>query len=344
VYNEKDGFIGRREFAVPTIKDIAEMANVSRTTVSRVLNNSGYVSEEVRKRILKIIEETGYVPSEHAKSLRTKRTKVIGVILPKISTETSSRLVSGIDEVLAEKGYQILLANTNLEKEKEIEYINLLKVRQVDGIILVATNINDDLVRVIHQLNIPLVVVGQEIPGVSNVLYDDYNVAREITSLFIKRGHKKIAFIGVDESDRAVGYLRKKGYLDVMAEHGLPVENEWVQKGVFDIESGYEAMKRIMENAKNRPTATFAVTDRLAIGAMKYLKEKGYSLPEEMALAGIGASEISNYVTPTLTTVDYLNKEAGREAAKLILNNILQNDKSIKKITLNYRLLIRDSI
>jgi LacI family transcriptional regulator, sucrose operon repressor len=329
---------------MPTIKEIAEMAKVSRTTVSRVINNSGYVSEEVRKRILKIIEETGYVPSEHAKSLRTKRTKVIGVILPKISTETSSRIVSGIDEVLSENGYQILLANTNLKKEKEIEYINLLKVRQVDGIIFTATNMNENLVKQIHQLNIPIVVIGQEIPDVTAVVYDDYHAARDITSMFIKKGHKNIAFIGVDESDRAVGFLRKKGYLDVMQEHGFLIENEWIQKGVFDIQSGYKAMKRIMENSINRPTATFAVTDRLAIGAMQYLKEKGFSIPDEMALAGIGASEISNYVTPTLTTVDYLNENAGREAAKLILDKILEKDSSTKKITLDYRLIIRDSV
>ncbi|MDQ0163170.1 LacI family DNA-binding transcriptional regulator [Aeribacillus alveayuensis] len=329
---------------MPTIKDIAEMANVSRTTVSRVLNNSGYVSDEVRKRILKIIEETGYVPSEHAKSLRTKKTKAIGVILPKISTETSSRLVSGIDEVLAEKGYQILLANTNLNKEKEIEFINLLKSRQVDGIILTATNINDELINEIKRVSMPFVVIGQEIPGVSNVLYDDYHAARAIISLFIEKGHQKIAFIGVDESDRAVGYWRKKGYLDVMKEHGYSVEPEWVQKGIFDIQSGYDAMKRIMEQSKIRPTATFAVTDRLAIGAMQYLKEKGYAIPADMALAGIGASEISHYVSPSLTTVDYLNEEAGKAAAKLILDKILKNDSSIKKITLNYRLLIRDSV
>src|SRR4051794_22260656 len=112
-----------------TINEIAQRANVSRTTVSRVINNSGYVSEEVKRRVSKVIEETGYVPSENAKSLRTKKTKVIGVILPKISTDTSSRLVKGLDEIFAKEGYQILLANTNLVPEKEIEYLRLLKSR-----------------------------------------------------------------------------------------------------------------------------------------------------------------------------------------------------------------------
>lgn len=149
-----------------TIKQIAEMAEVSRSTVSRFLNNSGYVSEEAGKRIDKVIKETGYIPSEHAKSLRTKKTKVIGVILPTIHTETSSKIVSGIDRELAKQGYQILLANTNLDKEKEMEYLNLLKVRQVDGIILVATNTEAPLIKRIKELNIPVVAIGQELKGI----------------------------------------------------------------------------------------------------------------------------------------------------------------------------------
>ncbi|MDL4843144.1 LacI family DNA-binding transcriptional regulator [Aquibacillus rhizosphaerae] len=327
-----------------TIKEIASMANVSRTTVSRVLNNSGYVSEEVRKRIIKVIEETGYVPSQQAKSLRTKKTKVIGVILPTIKTETSGRLVAGMDDELSEAGYQILLANTNHEKQKEIEFLQLLKVRQVDGIILAATNVNDLLVEKIKQLDIPFVAIGQEISDVSNILYDDYQAAKDITSLFINKGHQQIGFIGVDESDLAVGMWRKKGFFDQMEEKGLSVEEAWVEQGVFNIQSGYEAMSRIIQNSNQTPTAVFAVTDRLAIGAIRWLNEHSYAIPSDMAIAGVGASELSNYITPPLTTVDYENEKAGKEAAKLILRQIEKNNKVIEKITLNYRLLERDSV
>lgn len=329
---------------MPTIKEIAAMANVSRTTVSRVLNDSGYVKEEVRKRVLKVIEETGYIPSQHAKSLRTKKTKVIGVILPTIRTETSGRLVSGIDEELTENGYQILLANTNLDRQKEIDYIHLLKVRQVDGIILAATNVNPSLVEAIKELEIPFVAIGQEIEGVSNVLYDDYHAAKEMTSLLIEKGHRQIGFIGVDESDRAVGYLRKKGYMDGMAEHQLTIEKEWMQKGIFNIESGRTAMQAISEKSAVMPTAVFAVTDRLAIGALQYLISQGIRVPEEVAIAGIGAAEISQYVQPNLTTVDYRNENAGRKAAQLILEQILNPEKKLKKVVLDYRLLLRDSV
>lgn len=327
-----------------TINEIAKRANVSRTTVSRVINSTGYVSEEVKRKVLKVIEETGYVPSEHAKSLRTKKTKVIGVVLPKISTETSSRLVRGLDEVFAKAGYQILLTNTNLEPEKEIEYLKLLKSRHVDGIILSATNINEKLVEEISQLKIPFVTVGQSVSGVTNVLFDDYQASKDMVHLLIEKGYENIAFIGVDEKDHAVGYLRKLGYLDAMKEMGLPIEASWIQKGVFDVDSGYECMKSIMNHSKQKPTAILAVTDRLAIGALQFIKERGLTVPDDMAVAGMGASELSRFISPPLTTIEFSMKEAGREAANLLLEQIKgkSSQEVCKKI--NHRLIERTSI
>jgi LacI family transcriptional regulator, sucrose operon repressor len=326
-----------------TIKEIAEMAGVSRTTVSRVLNNSGYVSEDARKRVEQVIEETSYVPSEHAKSLRTKKTKVIGVILPTIQTETPSRIVTGIGKELAKSGYQILLANTNLDKEKEFEYLDLLKMRQVDGIILIATNTEAKLMEKIKEVNIPVVIVGQEVKDIMYVTYDDYHAAYDLTSFFVDKGHSKIAFIGVDETDRSVGYLRKKGYLDAMKVNDLAVDAAWLQTGIFDIDSGREAMMKILETASESPTAIIAVTDRLAIGAMSYLKEKGIRIPDEIALAGFGASEMGKYMEPPLTTIDYQNEKAGEQAAKQLLAKLGSKNYQ-KQIVLDYLLIIRESV
>lgn len=303
-----------------TINDIAKMANVSRTTVSRVLNNSGYASEEVRKRILRIVEETGYMPSVSAKSLRTKKSGVIGVILPKISTETASRVVGGINEVLSKENFQILLTDTELDKEKEIEYVRLLKSRQVDGIILLSTNVNDRLIQAISETNLPFISLGQELPGFPSVVYDDYNAAVDMTNMLIQNGYQRIAFIGVGEDDPAVGGLRKQAYVDTLEENGFSMDERLVAVGDFSIESGYEGMKAILKQCgKNIPDAVFVVTDRMAIGAMEYLKEQGYGIPEDIAVAGIGASALSKYVTPSLTTVEYHNKEAGRKAAEFLL-------------------------
>jgi LacI family transcriptional regulator, sucrose operon repressor len=329
---------------VITIKEVAKRANVSSATVSRMLNDSGYVSEEARERILKVIEETGYVPSENAKSLRTKKTKVIGVILPKLGSETTSRMVNGLDRVLAAEGYQLLLANTNLSADKEIEFLKLLKSRDVEGIILSATNTSEQLVEEIQKLKIPFVVVGQDMPDTPSVVFNEVMATQDMIEYLIEKGHEKVAFIGVSESDRAVGLLRKKGYLAAMKKHGLPIEEHWIQTAFFDVESGYQAMKNMMEKSAKRPTAVFAVTDRLAIGAMNYIKEAGLRIPEDMALAGVGASELSQYVTPSLTTVDFQYNKAGQEAANLILSLINQKNIPTSKIVLDYGLVKKDSV
>jgi LacI family transcriptional regulator, sucrose operon repressor len=327
-----------------TIKEVAKRANVSSATVSRMLNDSGYVSEEARERILKVIKETGYVPSENAKSLRTKKTKVIGVILPKLGSETTSRMVNGLDRVLAAEGYQLLLANTNLSAEKEIEFLKLLKSRDVEGIILSATNTNEQLVEEIQKLKMPFVVVGQDMPDTPSVVFNEIMATQDMIEYLIEKGHEKVAFIGVSESDRAVGLMRKKGYLAAMEKHGFSIEEHWIQTAFFDVESGYRAMKNMMEKSAQCPTAVFAVTDRLAIGAMNYIKEAGLRIPEDMALAGVGASELSQYVTPSLTTVDFQYNKAGQEAANLILSLINQKNFPTSKIVLDYGLVKKDSV
>ncbi|QKG83272.1 LacI family transcriptional regulator [Kroppenstedtia pulmonis] len=326
-----------------TIKEIAKLANVSSSTVSRVLND-GYVSDEVRQRVLKIIEETGYVPSEHAKSLRTKRTKVIGVILPRLSTETSIRIVNALNDELAREGYQMILTNTNLKQEKEIENLNLLKSRQVDGIILLATNINDRLIHEIKQLHIPLIVIGQEIPNVSIIINDDYQAAREMTERLIHKGYEQIGFIGVTEEDHAVGYLRKQGYVDALKEHQLEIREEWMAEATFDFESGYQAMKEIREGSRIMPTAVFAVTDNIAIGAMQYLKEEHFLVPDDIALVGTGNSNMAKYIDPPLSTIDFLNEKTGQEAARMILQHIRNPSIKHQKKVMEYRLIERNSV
>jgi len=319
------------------------MANVSRTTVSRVINNNGYVSEEARKRVLEVIKKTGYVPSQHAKSLRTKKSKVIGVIIPRINTETSSKVVQGIDQALMEKGYHILLMNTNLDRDKEIEFLKLLQSRQVEGIILLATNNDHRLATEIKKINIPVIVVGQELPDVPNIVFNDYEAAKYLTNYLIDKGRKNIAFIGVDEKDHAVGVLRKKGYMDALKEKLIPIEESIIRTATFSIESGYATMKTLFESSVTID-AVFTATDRLAVGAIQYLKENNILIPEQVCIAGIGASDLSKYISPSLTTIEYEYSKAGETAGKLMLNMIENDKKDVIKSVLNYRIIERDSV
>ena len=153
------------------IIDIAKLAGVSKSTVSRYLNN-GYVSVESREKIKKVLEETGFTPQRQAKGMRTKKTNLIGVIVPKISSETPARVVEGITEVLSPNGYDILIANTNLSIEKELEYLNIFKSNQVDGIIFMATKVTDKHIEVIRDLEVPIVVVAQDIEKFPSVYFD----------------------------------------------------------------------------------------------------------------------------------------------------------------------------
>ncbi|SES12078.1 transcriptional regulator, LacI family [Gracilibacillus ureilyticus] len=326
-----------------TINDIAKLAEVSRSTVSRYLNSNGYVSEEAKKRIMKVIEETGYMPSQSAKSLRTKKTGVIGVILPKISTETASRVVSGINKVLQQNDYQMLLTTTSQEHKKEIEFIRLLQSRNVDGILLLATNTEKPLIDAIGNATVPIVALGQDIPTISSVIYPDYLATGEMIEYMIQKGYQHIGFIGVEEYDPAVGIERKRAFVDTLTKHQLKVNKDWIMQGDFSIESGYNSMKSIINSGSDRPDAVFAVTDQIAVGAMQFLKEQQIQIPNDIAIAATGASRLAQYIEPSLTVIDFLNEEAGAIAAELLIEE-LTGTKAIKKIIHDYRLLVRNSV
>ncbi|SFL56157.1 transcriptional regulator, LacI family [Gracilibacillus orientalis] len=325
-----------------TINDIAKLANVSRSTVSRHLNKNGYVSQEAQERIDKVIQETSYLPSQSAKSLRTKKTGVIGVILPKISTETASRVVDGINQMLQENDYQMLLTQTSLDKDKEIAFIKLLQSRNVDGVILLGTNTDEALVNEIQKADVPVVVLGQNMPSTTSISYPDYNATVEMITYMLENGYRDISFIGVPEDDPAVGILRKKAYIDTLKKYNLPILEERMAFGDFSIESGYDAMQTIMMHS-SQPNAVFVVTDNMAVGAMQYLKENHYSIPKDIGMATTGVSRLSKYIEPVLTTIDFQNEDAGIAITRLLMEKLNGYNKT-KKLTHTYRRLSGNSL
>ena len=192
------------------INEIAKLAGVSRATVSRYLNN-GYVSDEKKERIQEVIDRTGYKPSTQAQTLRTKKTRLIGVILPKINSDSISRMVAGISVVLKEAGYQLLLANTENREKEELEYLRLFSENHVDGIILIATIITREHKRALKALQVPVVLLGQRLDGYSCVYQDDCLAARDVSRLLL-RGAGKIGCIGVTQQDEAVARAGGKAF------------------------------------------------------------------------------------------------------------------------------------
>ena len=328
------------------IIDIAKLAGVSKSTISRYFNN-GYVGEESRNKIQKVLDETGFHPQRQAKSMRTKKTNLIGVIVPKISSETIARIVEGMTDVFSPKGYDVLIANTNLSIEKEIEYLNIFKNNNVDGIMFVATKVTDKHIKAMKASQVPIVVVGQEIEDYPSVYHDDYNAAKESTKYLIEKGHRNIGFIGVYEEDISVGYYRKQGYIDALIESGIDATMDNIKIGQFSEDSGYNLTKELISN-ENKPTAILAVTDNIAVGVIEYLRENNYKVPEDIAVMGMGDSRISKVVTPKLTTVHFNYKTSGARSAE-IMYGILAGETSptknmYKNIKLNYGLIERDSI
>ncbi|MEG1287408.1 MAG: LacI family DNA-binding transcriptional regulator [Clostridium sp.] len=326
------------------IIEIAKLSGVSKSTVSRYLND-GYVGDESREKIKSVIESTGFIPQRQAKSMRTKKTNLIGVILPKISTETPPRVVEGITEVLSNYGYDVLIANTNLSIEKEIEYLKVFRNNQVDGIIFMATKITDIHLEIMKEVKVPIVVVSQKVDNFYSVYHDDYNASKDMIEYLIDKNHKNIGFIGVYEDDISVGYERKRGYIDKLKEHNVDVRLENIKIGNFTEESGFNLAKELMSE-KNKPSAIFAVTDNIAIGAIEYLKENGYRVPQDVAVVGMGDSRLARVITPKLTTLHFCYKTSGIKSAQIMME--LLNGKSLenieKNLKLTYRLVERDSV
>ena len=227
------------------ITTVAKLAGVSRATVSRYLND-GYVSEEKRRIIARVIKETGYIPSRQAKILRTGKTNLIGVIIPKINSASVSRMVAGLSLVFNDSQYQMLLANTDNREKEEVNYLQIFTEKdRVDGIILVGTILTPEHERALGNLQIPLVVLGQEFDGFSCVYHDDYHALYDITAYALRHGSKP-AYIGVTERDIAAGKSRHTGFLQACAEKGLTVPKKAQIESDFSVDSAYLACEDLL--------------------------------------------------------------------------------------------------
>lgn len=325
-----------------TITEIAKMADVSVSAVSRYLNN-GYVSEEKAKRIKAVIEKTGYRPSKQAQSMRTGKSKVVGVILPKISSESIARVADGISEVLSAAGYQMLLASTENNPKKEIEYLQLLNNNPVDGIIFSASVFDKVHKQALKKLDVPVVVVSQKFEEYACVYHDDYGAACAMTKQLIESGKYHIGHICVNQKDEAAGAQRTKAFFDTMKKYKVSVEPQMVMESSFAMDGGYEIMKQLL-NKNPGMDGVFCATDSLAVGAMMYLKEIGKQIPQDIAVTGIGHNRMSRVVTPTLTTAHLHYRTSGVEAAKILVEMIEQEDVISKQLLLGYETIKAESV
>lgn len=328
---------------IMTINEIAKMAGVSNAAVSRYLNG-GSLSAEKRERIKTVIAETGYRPDTYAQMLRTRKIRQIGVIVPKINSNAVAAVTAGISKVLNRENYMFLLANTDNDEQKELEYLSLFRANRVAGVILLATTITPKHEEMFSTLNIPIVMVGQMHRKFPCVYHDDYGAPRELDDMLLDTGRRHIGFIGVSERDVAVGKLRKQALMDSAKAHGIPEENIYVEIGDFTTESAYANAQKLLREHPELDSIICA-TDNGALAAMRAAKEAGKRIPEDVAIIGIGDSWTCEVVEPGLTTAHYYYEESGEEAAKMLLSILESRENTpVRQTMLGYEIKKRSSV
>ncbi len=251
----------------PKIKDVAKKAGVSVTTVSRVLNGEKYVKDDLKAKVKRVIDELGYAPSHIARSLVRKKTNLIGVIVPDLTSSFYSTILSSIEETASLNDYNLLVCNIIEDTDKELKYLNVFKEMRVDGIIIMHEKLSDDIRSFINKLDIP--VIFSSVRPVDHkfvsVIIDDYEAAYDATRYLIELGHERIAFIGGDMRDITSGQNRYLGYRNALKDHRVRTVNDYILFGDYKTQSGYNLMKELLA-CEPRPTALFAVSDDMAVG------------------------------------------------------------------------------
>ncbi|WP_338776496.1 LacI family DNA-binding transcriptional regulator [Metabacillus sp. FJAT-52054] len=321
-----------------TISDIANMANVSKSTVSRYLNG-GYVSAATAQKIQNAITETKFEPNAFAQSLKQKKTNFIGVIIPRLDSYTMTKMLMGIDERLKELGFQMLVANTDQVQEREIENIYAFARQKVAGIILMATKITKEHHGAFEDAGIPSLIIGQESNYYHSIIHADYEAGYDLGKFVYKKGHRNILFIGVSEQDEAVGQKRKRGFMDALKDSG--------PHSVKALEADFSMEKSRLETDKalseGLPDIIVCSTDNMALGAMKAIQEKKLAIPRDLSVAGFGGYRISEMVHPGLTTVSFHYFDVGLNAAYSIVS-LIEGRTIQKKMVSGYEIISRESV
>ena len=330
----------------PTMRRIAGELGVSVMTVSKVLNNHGDISAATRGRVLAKIEELGYQRNAVARSLTLRRSHTIGIVIPDLMHSFFVEIIAGIEPVASARGYGLLLCSSGEDAAKERAELEMLRSRQVDGIVLASVhgNANEDLLRQLTGIGTAIVMIDRDDhPRVEchRVLTDDERVGVLATTHLMDVGRKAIAHIGGPNIVHAK--RREKGWREAHRSRGIKIEPEWFAEGGFMERDGYRSMKRLLA-VRPRIDAVFAVNDPAAIGAMKAIWEAGLKVPDDIAVAGVGDIALGDLLKVPLTTVSWSRKDQGLNAAEMLLNGLDGDRKDTpRRVVIPPHLVVRES-
>jgi LacI family transcriptional regulator len=326
-----------------TIREVAEMAGVSFATVSHVINQTRFVSEETRQRVLEAMKELGYRPNALAQSLRSGKTKTFGLILPDISNPFFAEIGRCIEDAAFKLGYSVILCNSERNPDKEDFYVDVLIKKQVDGVIFVGTTDQVESLDPLLDQKLPVVVIDRDLPNleVDALLIDNYAGGIQATRHLIDCGHRRIACIG-GPSLITPDSKRVNAYHEALNLAGLPLDERLVIRGDYHPESGYEITKMLL-NQPDPPTAFFVCNDMMAFGALRAIANAGCKVPEDISVVGFDDIELAAYFNPTLTTVAQPKVEIGIRSTQLLIERIEQKSRPYQKAVLPVKLIVRES-
>ncbi|WP_189010557.1 LacI family DNA-binding transcriptional regulator [Paenibacillus marchantiophytorum] len=326
------------------IVDVATKAGVAPATVSRVLNDSSKVTPKTKAKVMKIINELGYQPNAAAKNLRSQKTMTIGVVVPDISNSYFSEVIKGIGNIAYSKKYKVVICDTENNAEKELEFLNLLTTRTIDGVIMVAPMLSNEIILNFADHEYSIGIVGRQIDHerIPCILTDNVKFSMQVISHLVGLGHREIAIINgsshaVDSSNRLEGYLK------ALKEHQIPFHPELIENGDFNETGGYEAFKRLLAK-KIRFSAVYSANDEMALGVYRACSEHGIQIPMQLAVVGVDNNRISKYLNPPLSTVNQPKYTMGALLVEKLIDMMNENEDAENRILkVESELLIRGS-
>ena len=325
------------------IKQIAKAAGVSVATVSRVINHPENVAPKTREKIERIMKEEEYTPNWFAQGLNFNTTKTIGIIVPHMMSSMYMEIVSGAEEVARPKGYITFLCNVEKDARIEKEYVDQLLMRKVDGIILMSSALDEKYISMIEKEKVPVVMVGEnaKMSRHNSVNVDCRAGAAEMVAHLLEIGHRDIALIEGNDPQQESSEMAM-GYRNVLRASGIRVDERRMIKVENSIEGGYIGTKKML--ADHRPEALFCTSDEIAYGAMEALKDMGFGIPGDVAIAGFGNDRMSNLIEPKLTTVELPYRKMGIYGARVLFDLIEGSvDDGPRHIMLRSKMRIRKS-
>ncbi|WP_416296889.1 LacI family DNA-binding transcriptional regulator [Paenibacillus illinoisensis] len=323
-----------------TISDIAQLAGVAKSTVSRFLNG-GSVSEDTRQKIERIIKQYNYVPNTFAQSLKAKKTSIIGTVVPRLDSFATSQTLIGIDEELRTNQYQMLIANTSQEMDREIDAIYDFARQKVSGIILLAAEVTEAHLKAVEEIGIPVLLVGQQHERLHSLVHNDDQAGYDMGKYVVEKGHRQIVYIGVTERDQAVGIHRRQGFQRAIAEYGGGGCDVTYYETSFKMSEAIVTAEAILRD--NKPSIIVGATDNIALGVMKTAFSNKIRIPNELSVAGFGGYDITEMIHPALTTVKFHYLQAGKLAASLMIRQVT-GEPVEKQTILDVELIPRESV